>query len=1423
MTSTPHGDTEQASPCERDSFRERTVFLGSFAAQDLAPDGNEASGRPSSEDLQDFLLDECTRITTSRGRRWCLADGPRSRTLERLRTRERLLATARSAPVGDDPARAWAERLLGGGNPPLHEQGFKELYTALTVVGWFRDAPLARETLAHQGVPLPDLDELESAVKRARLFQPLRSLADTRFTGRAAELAWLSRTLGGTPGPVAAGSPLPGDDEELGAWAFVHGSGGVGKSTLLARFVLDRVCGRPAVPQDAPAPSHSREQPASPCFYLTFDRHDLVAERPLTLLAESVRQLGLLYPAVSARAAELEGELEITLAADRFTRSEDSHHGPRAAHQRDELTLLDAFAALIASITGGTDVTRPWLLALDAFEQVQRAGPVALRRLSDFLEQLRRAHPGLRVLAAGRVPVEDAAFRSLRLDGFDAATAAAFLRRQLADAPSGASTDLTAASDRDIEEILGIVGTSPLNLKLAAALVHREGVRFLGEGELPAELRLKLSAETVQGVLYRRLLDHFHDVDLRRIASPGLMVRVLTPEVIQEVLARPCGLGRLDEERARRLYYAFRAEATLVEDVPGQEAVVHRRDVRRAMLPLLRRDHPAVVERIHRGAVRYYVHRDAGADPASRVEELYHRLALGQSTRTLDGRWIEDAGPLLEPAMEELPASAQVYLIEKLGGSAPDDLRAAGDDEVWDRQALRIGKALLAADDPAGVTDLLGERPHRVSDNLDLTVLSMRAALALRRPVDAYELIGPAMTLAADTSDPEVFVELTLLAARSCEDLGRFAEALSLLGRARRIADEPGRVIRLLSVAAAQLRNMRRAGAGASPEAAALRADTVKRVKDLSSKAFRRHPQLIRELAAEIGDELPHLVSYTARSLGVGGAEGYEDAVLASLTGEVGAVPRASADTGSTISVSSVSRGLAVGDYLDTHAAAAEPWNRALVDTYRQELDRPYTGDAVVVLPGFAGSGLVDQETGETVWGAGVAPGQLLTPEGQIRDLARLKVTAAERDGELVGLRPVGLLRAVAWLPLVGGLSPYDSLVRGVNASVLHDGAVLEYPYDWRQSVAAAARHLAKSALSHLDRWRAHPARQASGLSGAGGGPRLVLVAHAMGGLVAQAALAEFPELARATRGVISIGTPFHGVPQIMQLLNPLGSPLGRVSVAGPLAETARSLPGLYDLLPSTRCVFTGHGGMRRLTPRDIEEIGGDGRLAADAFAAGLKRHAAVDRLPRWHAIVGTSQPTAQSMSIEDGRVRLLPHTMRLDGEGHFVHDKNDRPVLVEAGGDGLVPRWSAVPGEFVTRVQVVGQHSSLLTSSTVVDLVQEILTERGGSRGLFRNPQEAELRPTAVGISAPPEVTPGQEWTLTITGADHAAVSCSLVRATTGEVTARIRTAPVEDRPGASTARVMVREPGFYQVIARAGGLSATALVVAVRYATTG
>ncbi|MBJ6616651.1 hypothetical protein H4K38_28365 [Streptomyces sp. I3(2020)] len=137
---------------------------------------------------------------------------------------------------------------------------------------------------------------------------------------------------------------------------------------------------------------------------------------------------------------------------------------------------------------------------------------------------------------------------------------------------------------------------------------------------------------------------------------------------------------------------------------------------------------------------------------------------------------------------------------------------------------------------------MLAERPGLVPYDVGLTMLSIRSHLALRRPAEAYGLVDRALELAAESADPAVFVDLALLGARTCEDLGRFDDALMLLAQARRVAERPGMEIRLLSVAAAQLRSHRRGGTADSPEAGSLRTDVLARVDNLGSRAFRRHP-----------------------------------------------------------------------------------------------------------------------------------------------------------------------------------------------------------------------------------------------------------------------------------------------------------------------------------------------------------------------------------------------------------------------------------------------------------------------------------------------------------------------------------------------------------------------------------------------------
>ena len=248
----------------------------------------------------------------------------------------------------------------------------------------------------------------------------------------------------------------------------------------------------------------------------------------------------------------------------------------------------------------------------------------------------------------------------------------------------------------------------------------------------------------IQGVLYRRVLDHIDDPDVRALAIPGLALRRITPKVIEEVLGPCCHLGTVTPGRARELFRKLRAETSLV--AYDGDALVHRSDVRQDVLPLLQDEDPAGVASIHRYAIRFYSKRDSVAD---RAEELYHRLALGQATRTLDRHWDDKAGARLDAAIEELPNAGQVYLASRLGFQAhPAALRAA-DDEAWALQALRSARSYLNDGNPKSALATLRQRTLSVAI-FDHSALEVEALARLNHPSAAQKLVRQARDAATE-------------------------------------------------------------------------------------------------------------------------------------------------------------------------------------------------------------------------------------------------------------------------------------------------------------------------------------------------------------------------------------------------------------------------------------------------------------------------------------------------------------------------------------------------------------------------------------------------------------------------------------------------------------------------------------------------
>ena len=113
-----------------------------------------------------------------------------------------------------------------------------------------------------------------------------------------------------------------------------------------------------------------------------------------------------------------------------------------------------------------------------------------------------------------------------------------------------------------------------------------------------------MSVELVQGVLYSRILGHIGDPAVVKVAYPGLAVRLVTVEVLREVLAEPCGF---DPDRAEDIFDKLRTEVSMFE-LEDPDTLRHRQDVRRLMLRTML-DDPArqeVVAEIHRRAAAWY-------------------------------------------------------------------------------------------------------------------------------------------------------------------------------------------------------------------------------------------------------------------------------------------------------------------------------------------------------------------------------------------------------------------------------------------------------------------------------------------------------------------------------------------------------------------------------------------------------------------------------------------------------------------------------------------------------------------------------------------------------------------------------------------------------------------------------------------------
>ena len=397
-----------------------------------------------------------------------------------------------------------------------------------------------------------------------------------------------------------------------------------------------------------------------------------------------------------------------------------------------------------------------------------------------MLDVLHEACRGLRVVMASRVeaPAHAKAGRELS-------------EHKLADLKEDDAVNLLGRLGVDDPEaaraIARQIGGNPLTLRLAARVAREEAVASGGIGGLQTRryFLFTVAPELIRGQLYRRLLDHIHDEDVRTLAHPGMVVRRVTPELIRDVLAPACGLSQVDSARAQDLFEQLWQEHALVS-IDDDRSLRYREEVRRPMLELFARDKPAEVRAIHEAAASYYAAK-AIASPIERAEEIYHRLMLNEGTEALGNRWIEGVQRYLSSAIDEIPLLGRIWLASRMSIELPSDVYRLADLAEWERLFGPKALEALRFQGPEGALRLLGERHDRTPES-PLYAIEARALLALRQLMDAALLLDDALGNYPAMGNPGRLAELLWIRAQAAAAVGNFPEAASLLERLAGVA-----------------------------------------------------------------------------------------------------------------------------------------------------------------------------------------------------------------------------------------------------------------------------------------------------------------------------------------------------------------------------------------------------------------------------------------------------------------------------------------------------------------------------------------------------------------------------------------------------------------------------------------------------------
>lgn len=387
----------------------------------------------------------------------------------------------------------------------------------------------------------------------------------------------------------------------------LSGDAGVGKSALLATLIRTLTQSREAI-----------------TVVLDFDGPQLASAEPAEFLREFSRRLASAATSTDLLTSEEKSELTANMKSLRSRlRSRSSEKGNvQRISSEEQYRNVDAYAVEAFESLPRALRSTPILLVLDTFEVALAAGEVEIDRLLTIVMLLRLKFniPSLRAIVAGRSLAGQLASWAKISQGVLAPETRWLVLSAL---KPRAAEKLIANLDRGVgrfsdpvlrRKAAKIAGYYPLSLKL----IYRATRDLRGEQLSKFLDDLKGGERFVDEVntqfLHTRILGRLEDPSLRKLAAPGLLLRMVSPDLIRLVLARPCGLGEVTVPAAWNIYEKLKK--TWLVDHPGDAFSRHRDDLRRQMVSAITAQDPQKADELHRAAASFYLAGPAEDDPA---------------------------------------------------------------------------------------------------------------------------------------------------------------------------------------------------------------------------------------------------------------------------------------------------------------------------------------------------------------------------------------------------------------------------------------------------------------------------------------------------------------------------------------------------------------------------------------------------------------------------------------------------------------------------------------------------------------------------------------------------------------------------------------------------------------------------------------